>query len=59
MAKYILRLQGKAKDVFRMLELLTTTKPMEQDRDWWELRTYLIANDQDRQPMPCLWCRRN
>jgi len=59
MTRYILKLQGKAKDVFRMLKLLATTKPIEQDINWWELRAYIIANDQDKQPIPCLWMRRN
>jgi len=59
MPKYILELRGKAKDVFRMLKLLATTEPMEQDINWWELRAYIMANDRDNQSMPCLWCRRN
>jgi len=46
--RYILRLKGKAKHVFAMLNILATTEPIEQDKDWWTLRAYLIAHDQDR-----------
>ena len=45
MAKwYRLRLKGKAKDVFRMLNLLAKTAPEEDDPNWWALRLWLRRN---------------
>lgn len=45
---YRFRLQGRAKEVFKMLELLAKTELMETDPDWWEVRAYIIANDRDK-----------
>ena len=53
------RLVGKAKYVFAMLKLLATTEPIEQDKNWWIVRAYIIAKDNDRQPLPLIKFRRN
>jgi len=59
MRTYKLLLRGKAKDVFKMLELLATTRLIETDRNWWAVRAHIIATGMDRQPMPRLVDRRN
>jgi len=59
MRTYRLLLRGKAKGVFKVLELLTTTRPIETDRNWWTVRAHIIATGVDRQPMPRLVDRRN
>jgi len=48
--RYTLRLKGKAKHVFAMLEILAVTRPIEQDKDWWTVRAWIIASDKDRSP---------
>jgi len=54
------KLKGKAKYVFAMLNILTTTKIIEQDKDWWQVRAQILANDNDRQSLPeNLQLRRN
>ena len=45
---YNFQLQGRAKEVFKMLEILAKTEPIETDPDWWEVRAYVIALDQDQ-----------
>ena len=42
-----LRLKGKAKCVFALLKLLSTTKPIENDYNWWGVRALVLANDKD------------
>ncbi len=41
------RLVGKAKCMFALLNILANTMPIEQDRDWWQVRSYILANDRD------------
>ena len=41
------KLRGKAKYVFSMLKILATTEPIEQDKNWWRARAYVLANDRD------------
>jgi len=44
---YNFRLKGKAKDVFKAVELLATTEDIEADLNWWRVRAIVIANDRD------------
>jgi len=54
------KLKGKAKCVFAMLSILATTTIIEQDKDWWQIRAHILANDNDRQSSPSnLQLRRN
>lgn len=45
---YNFYLIGRAKEVFRMLMILAKTEPIETDPDWWGVRAYVIALDQDQ-----------
>lgn len=42
-----LRLVGTAKYVFQMINLLAHSSEIEQDKDWWTVRAWVIANDRD------------
>ncbi len=42
-----LLLVGKAKYVFQMINLLACSGEIEQDKDWWAVRAWIIANDRD------------
>lgn len=53
------KLKGKAKYVFAMLNILATTELIEDDRDWWAVRAYLMACDRDRSPQVPLRLRSN
>ena len=59
MRVYVLRLKGRAKHVFDMLKLLAITEPIEQDRDWWRVRAYILAHDMDKQPSSPVELRNN
>ncbi len=54
-----LRITGKALAVFDMLNILATTEPIEQDRNWWSVRAYIISKDQDKYPSLPMALRRN
>ena len=53
------KLRGKAKSVFAMLNLLTTTELIEDDVYWWSVRADILAMDRDLQPCPKISMRRN
>lgn len=57
--KRILLLKGKAKDVFAMLDLLTTTTPLEEGKEYWQLRATIIDIGYDLRPSQPLSLRRN
>ena len=42
-----LLLIGKAKYVFQMINLLACSSEIEQDKDWWAVRAWVMANDRD------------
>ena len=44
---YNFKLQGRAKEVFKMLELLATTVPIEAELNWRRVRAIVLANDRD------------
>ena len=44
---YNFQLQGRAGEVFKMLEILAKTKPIESDLYWWIVRSSIIALDRD------------
>ncbi len=44
---YNFKLKGRAKEVFKMLEILAKTKPIETDPYWWVCRGKVIAQDKD------------
>ena len=41
---YTLRMKGKVKHVFAMLDLLAKTMPEETDINWWGVRLWLRRN---------------
>ncbi len=42
-----LKLTGKAKYVFAMLDILATTELLEDDVYWWSVRADILAKDRD------------
>ena len=44
---YNFRLIGRGKEVFKMIEILAWTKPIETCPFWWIVRGGVIANDRD------------
>ena len=52
-------LKGKAKYVFAMLQILATTRALEDDVYWWALRADLLSRDRDTQYSPDVGVRVN
>ena len=44
---YNFKLQGRAKEVFKMLEILAKTELLESDLYWWIIRADVLARDKD------------
>lgn len=44
---YNFQLKGRAREVFKMLEILAKTKLIETDPYWWIVRAGVIAQDRD------------
>ena len=42
------QLRGKADPVLKFWELMAKTEPIEQDRNWWSLRAWVIAHDKSK-----------
>jgi len=42
------KLRGKSKYVFAMLQILATTKLIEQDKDWWVMKAWIMSQDGGR-----------
>lgn len=53
------KLKGKAKYVFAMLKILSTTEPIEHDVYWWSVRADIMARDRDLQHCPEVSLRSN
>lgn len=53
------KLRGKAKYVFAMLQILATTRLIEDDKDWWAVRAYLMAHDWNTSPQGQLGWQEN